>query len=117
MASHLEIKESLQAFWQSYNQNERLKIMNKDWNRVILVRANDITSEHTLVLTDGSLAVYEGAWENPDLTVIADSETLADLFYGDITPTEPYLNGTLQVVGSEDDIVRLDFISLMIWGE
>ncbi|MEW5897961.1 MAG: SCP2 sterol-binding domain-containing protein [Bacillota bacterium] len=117
MASHLEIKESLQAFLENYNRNERLKIMNKDWNRVILVRANDIPSEHTLVLSGGNLSVYEGARENPDLTVIADSETLADLFYGDITPTEPYLNGSLKVLGAEDDIVRLDFISLMIWGE
>ncbi len=117
MASHQEIKESLQAFLENYNRNERLKIMNRDWNRVILIQANDIPSEHTLVLSGGNLSVYEGARENPDLTVIADSETLADLFYGDITPTEPYLNGTLKVLGTEDDIVRLDFVSLMIWGE
>jgi hypothetical protein len=49
--------------------------------------------------------------------VISDSETLADIFYGDITPTGPYNNGTLRIIGSEDDIIRLDFISLMIWGE
>jgi SCP-2 sterol transfer family. len=110
VASHLEIKESLQAFLENYNRNERLKIMNKDWDRVILIRANDIPSEHTLVLSGGNLSVYEGAQENPDLTVIADSETLADLFYGDITPTEPYMNGSLKVLGTEDDIVRLDFI-------
>jgi hypothetical protein len=40
-----------------------------------------------------------------------------DLFSGRITPTEPYLNGTLRVLGSEEDVMRLDFISLMIWGE
>ncbi len=102
---------------QSYNQNERLKVMNKDWNRVILIQASDLDSKHTLVLSDGNVSLYEGVQGDPDLTVIADSETLADMFYGDITPTEPYLNGTLKVIGSEDDIVRLDFISLMIWGE
>jgi putative sterol carrier protein len=117
VASHQEIKDSLRAFLESFNKNERVKMMNRDWNRVILIRANDLDSEHTFVLSDGNLSLYEGARGEPDLTVIADSETLADLFYGDITPTEPYLNGTLKVVGSEDDIVRLDFISLMIWGE
>lgn len=117
MASHQEIKASLQAFLDSYNKNERVRMMNRDWNRVILIRANDVNSEHTLVLSEGNLFLYEGVQGEPDLTVIADSETLADLFYGDITPTGPYLNGTLKVVGSEDDIVRLDFISLMIWGE
>jgi hypothetical protein len=39
------------------------------------------------------------------------------MFFGDITPTEPYLNGSLKILGSEDDITRLDFISLLIWGE
>ncbi|MGB9904353.1 MAG: SCP2 sterol-binding domain-containing protein [Desulfotomaculales bacterium] len=117
MASHQEIKDSLRAFLESFNKNERVKMMNRDWNRVILIRANDLDSEHTFVLSDGNLSLHEGVRGEPDLTVIADSETLADLFYGDITPTEPYLNGTLKVVGSEDDIVRLDFISLMIWGE
>ncbi len=117
MATHQEITESLRAFAQGYNANQRLKVMNKDWNRVIQVLTTDIESAHTLVLQEGDLTFREGPVENPDLTVISDSETLADMFYGDITPTEPYMNGTLRIMGSEDDIVRLDFISLLIWGE
>lgn len=117
MATHEEIAESLKAFQEGYNKNQKLKIMNRDWNRVIVIRANDVASEHTLVLQDGELSVNGKPAENPDLVVTADSETLADLFYGDITPTEPYMNGTLTIQGTEDDIVRLDFLSLMIWGE
>ncbi len=117
MATHEEIRDSLRAFQEGYNKNKKLKIMNRDWNRVVLIEANDVESKHTLILKDGELTVCEGATDNPDIIVTADSETLADLFYGDITPTEPYMNGTLIIKGSEDDIVRLDFISLMIWGE
>lgn len=118
MATHAEITASLQAFKEGYQKNKKLKIMNKDWNRVILIEANDIKSQHTLTLQNGELSVAEGGPnQNADLVVTSDSETLADLFYGDITPTEPYMNGTLVIKGSEDDIVRLDFISLMIWGE
>lgn len=117
MAEHCEITESLKTFRDNFNRNERLKKMNQDWDRVILIKATDIASLHTLSLKKGDLSLQEGAVENPDLTVVSDSETLADLFYGDITPTEPYLNGTLKIYGPEDDIVRLDFISLMIWGE
>ncbi len=117
MATHDELTESLRAFTDSYNKNERLKVMNRDWNRVVVVKANDIESLHTLTVQDGVVSIREGASDQPDLTVISDSETLADMFYGDITPTEPYNNGTLRIMGSEDDIVRLDFISLMIWGE
>ncbi|MDD4236948.1 MAG: SCP2 sterol-binding domain-containing protein [Desulfotomaculaceae bacterium] len=117
MATHDELTESLKAFMDSYNKNERLKVMNRDWNRVVVVKATDIDSLHTLTVLDGVVSLREGASGQPDLTVISDSETLADMFYGDITPTEPYNNGTLRIMGSEDDIVRLDFISLMIWGE
>lgn len=117
MAEHTEITESLQVFKDSYNSNERLKIMNRDWNRVVVVQATDIVSLHTLTVRDGVVSMKEGAAENPDLTVISDSETLADIFYGDVTPTEPYNNGILRIIGQEDDIIRLDFISLMIWGE
>lgn len=117
MATHEEIAESLRTFQESYQKNQQLKMMNRDWNRVILIKATDIPSEHTLILKDGELMVKEGGIESPDLTVTADSDTIADLFFGDITPTEPYLNGSLKIFGSEDDIIRLDFISLMIWGE
>jgi len=117
MATHQEIGESLEAFCESYNKNEKLKEMNRDWDRVVLVKANDIDSQYTLSLKNGVVSVTEGAPEDPDMTVESDSETLADLFFGEITPTEPYMNGTLKISGSEEDVLRLDFVSLMIWGE
>ena len=117
MATHAEIGESLKVFQESYNSNERLKIMNKDWERVVVIKATDIQSEHTIVVREGVVSQGEGVTGGADLTVISDSETLADIFYGDITPTEPYNTGTLRIIGQEEDILRLDFISLMIWGE
>ena len=117
MATHEEITESLQAFQQSYQKNEKLKIMNRDWDRTVHVLANDIDSACTLVLKEGELSLRQGRLGEPDMTVIGDSETLAAMFFGEITPTEPYLDGSLRIIGSEDDIVRLDFISLLIWGE
>ncbi|WP_018086818.1 SCP2 sterol-binding domain-containing protein [Desulfurispora thermophila] len=117
MATHQEITESLLAFTNGYNANQRLIVMNRDWDRVILIKADDLPSEHTLILNNGELTMREGGVDNPDLIVMANSEILADMFYGDITPTEPYMNGTLRITGSEDDIVRLDFISMLIWGE
>ncbi|AGL01618.1 SCP2 sterol-binding domain-containing protein [Desulfoscipio gibsoniae] len=118
MATHEEIAASLQAFCEGYQNNQKLKLMNRDWNRIIVIKANDIDSQHTLTLHNGELSLTQGTpGQTADLVVTSDSETLADMFYGDITPTEPYMNGTLVIQGTEDDIVRLDFISLMIWGE
>ncbi len=117
MATHEEITESLQAFQDAYLSNEKLTNMNRDWNRTVHVLANDLESTHTMVLEGGGLALQQGRQGEPDMTIISDSETLAAMFFGEITPTEPWLNGTLKIFGSEDDITRLDFISLLIWGE
>ncbi|NLJ76847.1 MAG: sterol carrier protein [Peptococcaceae bacterium] len=117
MATHEEIKEALEDFTENFNNNERLRLMNKDWNRVVVIKATDVDSTHSWVLQDGHLTLQEGLLDDPDLTVSADSETLADVFYGDVTPIEPYNDGTLRIIGTEDDITRLDFICLMIWGE
>jgi len=117
MATHEEITESLEAFARAYSENARLKVMNRDWDRNVLILPEDIESVHTLVLKDGELSFSQGKTAEPDLTVISNSDILADMFFGDITPTEPYMNGTLRIIGSEDDILRLDFISLLIWGE
>jgi putative sterol carrier protein len=117
MATNTEINESLQAFTEIFNKNDRLKLMNKDWDRAVVVKATDIESVHTWIIKNGVLTLKEGLTDDPDLTVISDSETLTDVFYGDVTPIEPYNNGTLRIIGTEDDITRLDFICLMIWGE
>lgn len=117
MATHEEITESLEAFAKAYSENARLKVMNRDWDRNVLILAEDIESVHTLMLKDGDLSLSRVKTAEPDLTVISNSDILADMFFGDITPTEPYMNGTLRIIGSEDDILRLDFISLLIWGE
>jgi hypothetical protein len=39
------------------------------------------------------------------------------VFSGQMTPTEPYNAGDLLVKGHQDDIMRLDILSLLIWGE
>ncbi len=86
MATHVEITESLQAFQKSYQENEKLKLMNKDWNRTVLVLANDIESVHTLILNEGELTLQEGRQGEPDLTVTSSSDILVDMFFGDIAP-------------------------------
>lgn len=117
MATEEELQASLEAFCQSCNENERLKVMNQGWNRNINIQATDTDAKFSIIYQDGIANSKPGLAEGADLTVQSDSETLADIFYGDITPTEPYNNGTLKVLGSEEDVMRLDFISLMIWGE
>jgi len=116
LATGEEIAESLRAFCEGYNNNQRLKEMNRDWQRVVLVQASDSNDAFTLEVTGPELFFRPGAPENPDLKVVAASDILADLFWGDLNPTGPYMDGSLKLFGSEEDIVRLDIISLLIWG-
>lgn len=117
MPSYEELKECLAQFRDRCNTDQQLRRMLSDWDRTILVRATDLPSECLLVVKDGEVFLEDGGTGKADLTVMADSQLLADLFSGRITPTEPYLNGSLRVLGTEEDVMRLDFISLMIWGE
>jgi len=116
LATGDEIAQSLQAFCEGYNNNQRLKQMNRDWQRIVLVQPEDLTDAYTLSLAGEELSYRPGAPDAPDLRVVAQSDILTDLFWGDISPTGPYMDGTLKIFGSEEDIVRLDIISLLIWG-
>ncbi|MBE3589900.1 MAG: SCP2 sterol-binding domain-containing protein [Firmicutes bacterium] len=118
MATAQELYDALRDFAERYAAEPRLKVMNRDWNRVIHVAPTDLEdADFTLTLKDGVLTLQRGAPQAAQLVVRADSETLTDLFYGDISPTEPYMDGRLRVEASEEDTMRLDVITLMIWGE
>ena len=117
MATKEELAASLEGFCESCNSNEQLKAMTLDWDRRIGVKANDIDAGFTITYQDGVATVQDGFSEDADLKAESDCETLVSVFYGEVTPAQPYADGTLRILGSEDDILRLDFVSLLIWGE
>jgi putative sterol carrier protein len=51
----------------------------------------------------------------PDIVVTTDSEVFCDMFWGDLNPVAKYLRGEIQVKGSQEDVMRLDAISYVIW--
>ena len=115
MATALELTESLESFAQSCEENERLTTMIKDWNRIIHIEATDLGSMSTLITDGGRVTSERGASGTPDMIIYADSDMLTQIFYGEVSPNEPYNNGALRIKGSEGDIVRLDFVIAMLW--
>lgn len=115
MATAEELKDSLESFAQSCNENERLMAMIKDWNRVLHIHATDLGDDQTLVTRDGTVTLTAGAPSAADLTIRSTAEILTAVFYGEVSPNEPYNAGTLRIQGPEDDIVRLDFVIAMLW--
>ena len=115
MATSEELQDSLASFAQSCNDNARLPSMIRDWNRTLHIHATDIAGDYALVTQGGVVSTSPGAPPTPDLTLQSTSDILTAIFYGELSPNEPYNDGTLRVVGPEADIVRLDFVIAMLW--
>lgn len=113
----MTLLEALTQFADECNHNERLQEMNRDWTRRIQLESEDTHRSHYIVSEAGQLSVGAGAMPNPDLLITSTEEILTQVFSGQMTPTEPYNVGDLLVKGHQDDIMRLDILTLLIWGE
>lgn len=116
MATQTEITEALADYTVQCNGNERLRRMQRDWSKVIHIQANDNESRHTMTIVKGEITgVVEGLDGTPDVIVETTSETLCDMFWGDINPSQKYLRGEIKVKASQEDVMRIDAITLIIW--
>jgi len=115
MATAEELQGSLDSFAESCNGNARLMAMIKDWNRVMHIRATDLGAEASLITSGGAVSASPGAPAAADLVLSADADILTQIFYGELSPNDPYNAGTLRIQGPEADIVRLDFVIAMLW--
>ncbi len=52
------------------------------------------------VLKDGSLTVFEGAAESPDLTIVISDENLVQLFRGELNPMTAFATGKVKLKGN-----------------
>lgn len=111
------LRSALLVFRDKVNEDERLRNMNRDWNRVISILPTDGAEGVTVRYANGRMEFEDGVGTVADIVLTAPSGVLIDLFEGKTSPTEPYLEGTLAIRGSQEDVLRLDFLSLMIWGE
>ncbi|MGB8266087.1 MAG: SCP2 sterol-binding domain-containing protein [Candidatus Velthaea sp.] len=116
MAGWDELAEALADYTVSCNSNERLRKMQRDWSRLLHFRCLDSADCFTMVVERGEiLATHRGHEGVPDIVVSAESETFCDMFWGDLNPVQKYLRGEIKVQGSQEDVMRLDAISSIIW--
>lgn len=113
----MTLLEALEGFVAECNGNQRLREMNREWTRRILLDPDDTGRSHYILSENGLLSAGEGSIDNPDMLIQAPEGILRDIFSGRLTPTEPYNAGDLLVKGHQDDLMRLDILTLLIWGE
>ena len=114
MAS-LEELEAAYAEWRSRsNDNARLTKMVKGWDRVIHFRTTDTGLGFTMRVENQQLSELDtGVVEEWDVVVTGSSEDLCDMFWGDLNPSEKYMSGEITLQGSQEDVMRIDAISMV----
>ena len=116
MATKDEILEALADYQVQCNGNARLRRMQRDWSRLIHFFAEDTGDHFTMDVVKGEITGFEaGARSVPDIIVTTVSENLCDMFWGDLNPSRKYLDGEIRVKASQEDVVRLDAITMIIW--
>jgi putative sterol carrier protein len=116
MATSQEILEALADYQVQCNENKRLRKMQRDWSRLLHFTADDTGDTFTMEVVKGEIVSYKaGAEGAPDIIVSAKSEDLCDMFWGDLNPSQKYLQGEIRVKASQEDVVRLDAITMIIW--
>jgi putative sterol carrier protein len=104
MATQQEITEALADFQVQCNENARLRKMQRDWSKIIHMVAEDNDSRHTMTVVEGETTkIEEGLHGTPDIIVTTSSETLCDMFWGDLNPAQKYLRGELKLKAWPDD--------------
>ena len=114
MATKEEIAEAYADWRVRCNENERLRRMLRGWDRVVHLQATD-TGDGFTVVVEGQVRAELAAGHvgQPDLVVTATSEDFADLFWGDLNPSEKYMSGEIVLAGSQEDVMRLDAMSMV----
>jgi putative sterol carrier protein len=117
MATSRELVESLLDFAERCNGHDQLRVMNRAWERTLRLSVTDHGAALTLLVAGGSVSFQAQPPARYDMELAAESDLFCALFWGEIGPTEPYMDGRLMVKGTQEDLLRLDAITAMIWGE
>ncbi len=116
MADQKEVLKALAEYTQLSNGNPRLRKMNRDWTKVIQLHATDTNQDFVMNVKAGEIVeAKSGKADSFDILISSTSEIFCDMFWGDLNPTQKYLSGEIQIKGSQEDIMRLDAISAVIW--
>jgi hypothetical protein len=116
VATSQEILDALADYRVNCNENKRLRRMQRDWTKLLHFNAEDTGDWFTMDVVNGEITSFSaGAQGLPDIIVTTASENLCDMFWGDLNPSQKYLQGEIRVKATQEDIVRLDAITMIIW--
>lgn len=114
MASTEELLEAYAEWRGRSNGNARLTSMVRGWDRVIHFTTTDTEQAFTMRVAGQQLSELTAGHEGqPDVVVSGSSEDFCDMFWGDLNPSEKYMSGEITLLGSQQDVMRIDAISMV----
>lgn len=115
MATREDLREALDDYVSQAQKSERVVRSLRNWNCNIYIEATDIQAAFTMVIHSSQATIHDGQYEQPDLIVRGSSEDLANIFWCDANPASNYMQGSIQIQGSQDNVMRLDAMALLIY--
>jgi putative sterol carrier protein len=114
----LPIEQTLAAFQNQVNGHKSLKNLLKGWEPTIIIEATDSGHVFSLPVRNQKIEAVQEARlaDSHEILVRGTEQLLEEVFSGKTNPAMAHLNGTLEVFGSDRDQVKLDSISLVLWG-
>jgi putative sterol carrier protein len=108
-------------FQSRFNTNARAAKLAAGWDRQLLVDAVDLAEKYTLTVTDAKISeIREGAIDPGEderlVTMVADKDTLIEIFSGEYNPSAALIDGQLEVYSDSRDKVKLEALAMVIWG-
>ncbi|HSE18449.1 MAG TPA: SCP2 sterol-binding domain-containing protein [Pyrinomonadaceae bacterium] len=117
---YTDLEECLQQFRSTVNANQQVKKILAGWDRTILLEATDTQSLLTLVVQDRMVTDLKAGApdENEDnlIHLQASEENLIKIFSGQYDASTALIDGELAVFSSEKDKVKLEAVSIVLWG-
>jgi putative sterol carrier protein len=117
MATQVEMREALNDYIAQAQKSAKIQQAFRGWNCVIYFEVSDIQAGFTMTIQGGQATLAEGVHEAPDLIVRGTSEDLTNIFWCDENPASNYMQGAIKIQGSQENTMRLDAMSLLIYLE
>lgn len=112
------LMECLQKFRLEVNAHPRIKGILKGWSPEIQFETLDgEAAVHAVVAEQVLGEMRPGAAESEGAILVrATEQDLIEIFSGRKNPARAFLDAELEIFGSDKDRVKLDAISLVLWG-
>jgi len=112
------LNEHLKTFSERVNETKQLRVLLKKWSPEIVIKPEDGTEIFSLDVQESLIKGIHASELNREHVIRLEGETaiLEEIFSGKRNPARASIDGLLKIYGSNKDEVKLDAISLILWG-